>query len=218
MTVTLNDGFVVDFSKDGVPKMDDRFISNPLSETPPEDAEEYVPEEIRDFFAENPEKTYIRKPDGSVEEMKTTIIGYGETPQPGNIVVSNFEQPVKNNDSTVGQMIINDRVHTTGYVQPTVGVPLSGLPDDYLMPSMQVGHYQVTQAYPTDVPVKGYFPSEIETTIKTKLNILKGIHKKISVTRDDENTLLVRLVADHANMSGYIEALEYVIELFEGKI
>jgi len=255
MTVTLKDGYVVDFSKDGVPKMDERFtnIEPPAFSTPENPEEECAVDDLtetRDFFAENPEKDYIRKPDGSVEEVKSTFVpddkvchlsiekfndmcekttlvekydaitGYGETPQPGNIIVSNFEEPhvaLSDSHHASGQTIIDNRVHTTGYIQPAVSVPMSGLPDDYKIPPMQLGHYHVTQTYPTDAPVKGYFPSEVETIIKTRLNTLKEVHKKISVTKDDENTLLIRLVADHANMTGYIEALEYVLDLLEGR-
>ena len=167
----LNDGQVVDYTKDGVPKMDKRFEPQPL--------ENIVVTEITIAKEEELELSV----DDIYEEVNATQV---DLP---------WERPI---------------VHTSGFIMPIGDVPLSPVPEESYVVSNR--GFTSTMSYPPSNSLL-----DVEATIKAKLDILKGIHRNISMPDSYKNALLIRLVSDHSNMTGYIEALEYVIGLIEGK-
>jgi len=198
MTLILNDGQVVDYTKTGEVKMDERFKPRPLKHI-----------EITEITIAEEEELSIDDvhEEAKTEEFEPLVLDSNELA--GALFQEVSAMPV-DEEITKSAPWTDGFVHTSGFCRP-IGdpIPLSPMPEEPYVISNRGFDAPIASMfiYPPLNPLY-----DVEEIIKAKLSLLKEVHKEIYLTKEDD-TLFVKLITNHAKTAGYIEALEYVLEV-----
>jgi len=212
MSVNLKDGYVVDFSKDGIPKMDERFnnIEPPAFDTP-----ENI--EAAQVCASEPQLPFIL----SNEDVSTMH---------EDASITHCACETEDIECLTASSITNPKIDDCNYtIDNITSIPLS---DSFTPPISNVFINNGT-ILPDDFPIAKWKPmrstpvyisggqtaeiAAIETAITARLEAYRDLYKPLQIDKLDNDFTVIQLAAQHATAKTWIIALEYVLKLIESK-